>query len=469
MSGKLRSRVGVVTSGLAASVLSMCATGRADEPVKRVGEVVQEAPAQTPSELAVPHDPVAAMLASLDNCLWERPKLGGSLCGLRYCLAENGVLFDADLVQVYQGVSSEGLNTTFKYGGHADYVLNVDMDKAAGLKGLFFKMRTETLFGEALGFGDTATILPPSLITNLPRPEENETAITNFLFTQFFSESFGVFFGKMDTLDGDANAFAHGRGKDQFMNSSLVFNPIGARTVPYSTLGVGFVILQERQPIFTFSVVDPVDSATTSGFDSLYEDGVTLAAELRLPTNFFCLPGHQLFGAMWSSRDFAAVEQDPRVLLPIVGIPSPIPIAEKDDSWAFTYNFDQYLAVDPCDPTRGWGVFGRAGISDGNPNPLEWFVSAGIGGSSPICGRERDTFGIGYFHLAATDEFGPALGSLFGDTDGVELFYNVEVTPWFHLTADLQIIDQGFEGAPALGVKDPDPAVIVGLRGKIDF
>ncbi|GEM_PF-5862084 len=73
------------------------------------------------------------------------------------------------------------------------------------------------------------------------------------------------------------------------------------------------------------------------------------------------------------------------------------------------------------------------------------------------------------FHLAASDEFGPALGSLFGDTDGVELFYNIEVTPWFHLTADLQIIDQGFEGAPALGVKDPDPAVIIGLRGKIDF
>jgi porin len=273
----------------------------------------------------------------------------------------------------------------------------------------------------------------------------------------------------MDTLDGDANAFAHGRGKDQFMNSSLVFNPIGVRAVPYSTLGVGFVILQERQPVFTFSVLDPVDSATTSGFDSLYEEGVTLATELRLPTNLFCLPGHQLLGAMWSSRDFVAVEQDPRVLLPLVGIPAPIPIAEKDDSWAFMYNFDQYLFVDPCDPKRGWGVFGRAGISDGNPNPLEWFVSAGIGGSSPICGRERDTFGIGYFHLAASDELGPALDSLFGDTDGVELFYNVEVTPWFHLTVDLQIINQGFEGAPALGVKDPDPAVIIGLRGKIDF
>jgi porin len=466
----MRSRIGFISTGLAAGLLFVCGGTLADEPVKLTGLIQDDATAPKPAEAsAAPADPVAAMLASLDSCIWERPKLGGSLCGTRYCLAENGVLFDADLVQVYQGVSSGGLNTTFKYGGHADYVLNVDMGKAAGLQGLFFKMRTETVFGEALGFGDTATILPPAIITNLPVPEENETAITNFLFTQFFSESFGVFFGKMDTLDGDANAFAHGRGKDQFMNSSMTFNPIGVRAIPYATLGAGFVILQDRQPIFTFSALDQVDSATTSGLDSLYEEGVVLGAELRLPTNFFCMPGHQLFSAIWSSRDFVAVEQDPRVLLPILGFPAPIPIAEKDDSWALLYNFDQYLVVDPCDPTRGWGVFGRAGISDGNPNPLEWFVSAGIGGSSPICGRERDTFGIGYYHLGVSDELGPVLGSAFGDTDGVELFYNIEVTPWFHLTADLQIIDQGFAGAPALGVKDPDPAVIVGLRGKIDF
>jgi porin len=51
----------------------------------------------------------------------------------------------------------------------------------------------------------------------------------------------------------------------------------------------------------------------------------------------------------------------------------------------------------------------------------------------------------------------------------VELFYNIEVTPWFHLTPDLQIIDSGFGGIPDLGLQEPDTAVVVGLRGKIDF
>jgi hypothetical protein len=196
-------------------------------------------------------------------------------------VAESGISLDADLVQVYQGVTSGGLNTTFKYGGHADYVLQADLDRLAGLKGAFLKMLTETLFGEALGFGDTGTVLPPAVITNIPRPEENQTAITNLSITQFISESFGVFFGKVDTFDGDSNAFASGRGKDQFLNSSLAFNPVAARTVPYSTLGVGLVVLQDHQPIFTFAVLDPVDLATTSGLDLLYEKGVALATELE--------------------------------------------------------------------------------------------------------------------------------------------------------------------------------------------
>ncbi|MGI9245003.1 MAG: carbohydrate porin, partial [Verrucomicrobiales bacterium] len=44
---------------------------------------------------------------------------------------------------------------------------------------------------------------------------------------------------------------------------------------------------------------------------------------------------------------------------------------------------------------------------------------------------------------------------------GVEVFYNLAVTPSFELTADLQIID----GA----VKTSDTAVVGGLRGRIRF
>ena len=47
------------------------------------------------------------------------------------------------------------------------------------------------------------------------------------------------------------------------------------------------------------------------------------------------------------------------------------------------------------------------------------------------------------------------------DLQGVELYYNAAITPWFHLTADLQFVQ------PA--VSDNDTAVVLGLRGKIDL
>ena len=47
------------------------------------------------------------------------------------------------------------------------------------------------------------------------------------------------------------------------------------------------------------------------------------------------------------------------------------------------------------------------------------------------------------------------------DEHGVELYYNVTVTPWCHVTPDLQMITPFRERA--------DPSLIVGLRAKIDF
>jgi porin len=47
------------------------------------------------------------------------------------------------------------------------------------------------------------------------------------------------------------------------------------------------------------------------------------------------------------------------------------------------------------------------------------------------------------------------------DEHGLELFYNIGVTPWFHVTTDLQVI------TPIL--EDADTALVLGLRAKIDF
>jgi porin len=108
-------------------------------------------------------------------------------------------------------------------------------------------------------------------------------------------------------------------------------------------------------------------------------------------------------------------------------------------------------------------VFGNAGISDGKPNPIKWSAILGIGGSSPIPNRKLDTFGIAYYYLGFDGGF-KNLASVITpvrDERGLELFYNMAVTPWFHITADMQVVTPILERA--------ETSLVLGLRMKIDF
>ena len=121
---------------------------------------------------------------------------------------------------------------------------------------------------------------------------------------------------------------------------------------------------------------------------------------------------------------------------------------------------EPYLKLYSNQPRRGWGLFGRASISDSNPTPISYFLSAGIGGDSPLGCHRGDTFGIGWFYTGASDEFGQIAQNKFGPRDGtgVELFYNFQVTPWLNVTPDIQFIRPGW------GAVATDDLFVYGLR-----
>ncbi len=214
--------------------------------------------------------------------------------------------------------------------------------------------------------------------------------------------------------------------------------PEGARVRQGTLYTAGFAILAEGQPILNVSVLDPVDHAL-EGPDDLFSQGATIASELRVPTRLFDRPGHQTVGGSWSSRDVVSLNQDPRVLFPLFGLPG-APVSRGDDSWSVYWNMDQYLVVDPEDETRGWGVFARYGTADRETNPLAHFASAGLGGSSVLPTRTTDTWGVGYFYGWISES---SLTNLTGieDAQGVEAYYRAMVTPYFDVTPDLQVLD----------------------------
>ena len=395
-----------------------------------------------------------------------RQTLLGDPFGVRAGLAENGLsVVTFDVTQVYQNVTTGGLERTGAYGGHSDLVFLANFGQMGGPEGLLLQVRAEGNFGESIT--DAAgVVLPPAIQTELPVAGERNYAVTNFLFTQLLSERFAVFAGKNDSLTGDVNAFAHGRGKTQFLNSAFVVNPVGLRTVPYSALLAGFSVLGEgAEPLFTFAAWNPVDTATEVGLDELYADGVTLAGELRLPVEVAGRPGHQLFAATWSSRDFLALEQDPRVLLPVVGLPGPA-VEQTSGSWSAYWNMDQYLYVDPCDPTRGWGVFARYGAADLDSSPLAHFASVGLGGVGPLDSRPTDSWGVGYYYAWSSDSFVTNLIQL-EDGQGFEAYYRAMLTPYFDVTPDVQVLDGG---RTEFGQAEEDAAALVlGVRANLRF
>lgn len=388
-----------------------------------------------------------------------RPTLLDNLGGLRTDLASQGVAVNLSTTQYYQGITSGGKEQTFQYGGRNDYLVKINGAQAGLWEGLIIDLHGETRYGEGTN-GLTGGLSAPNPALLFPLPGETTTALTNVTFTQALSPSLLAVAGKINTLDVYAHPFAGGRGTTQFMNLSLIFPPILARTVPYSTLGLGVIALKGPEPVFSFFILDAAGEANRSGLEDPFGEGVTLLSQVSLPVMLADRRGHQQFEVAWTNRTFTALDQTN--YLDNLGVPG-VPLAEKSHSWALHYSFDQYLVVDPCDPTRGWGVFGQASLSDGDPNPIRWFVSAGIGGSSPIKSRTADTFGMGWYYMQISSTVKETLTGILplGNETGGELYYNIAVTPWCHVTPNLQLIDPTNQTV--------DSAVLVGLRTKIDF
>ena len=390
--------------------------------------------------------------ASQEECV-----LFPSLAATRKEWEQSGFVLQNNLTQFYFGNTSGGVERDFRYAGHGDYLANFDFGKLIGKQGAFLKLRAEHRFGETIN--DAAgVVLPPTIAGDLPVLDSTNIYLTNCLFTQALSESFVLYAGKLDTLDGDMNSFAHGRGIRQFSNGAFVVNPIALRTIPYSTLGTGMAFLMEGEPWLIFNVLNATDTTRTVGLDQLFNDGVALASEMRIPTNFFGKPGHQLIAGTWNSREFTSLDQDPRILFPNV------PIAKQSGSWSLYWNCDQYLVTDSSNPKRGWGYFGRAGIADQGTNPLGYFLSGGIGGSSPFETRQRDSFGVGYYYAATSNEVAPFINAIFGnfaDGQGVEMFYNIATGKRLTITPDLQVLVPSRE--------EIDTALLVGLRANYNF
>ncbi len=369
------------------------------------------------------------------------PTLTGDWGGLRTQMANKGLTFDLTLVQVYQGALSGSADKGWNYGGREDININLDTQKMGLWPGGFLNIEGEGKYGEFVGVRQTGALLPADVNSLFPQSTINNFDLSSLTFMQFVAPQLGFYMGKLATItndNGDANAFAHGKGADGFLNTNFNFNPILALTVPYSTLGAGMIIIPTSDPkefIINLGVIDTQGSAGTTGFNTVFKGGTSYLAEGRYTTHFFNLTGHQLVGAAYSDQLYLNLGQNLRNLI----IPG-LPIQQHSGSYAGWYNFDQYVYQPDPKSDVGLGVFGRFGVSDGTANPIHYFASLGIGGKGLIPGRTNDQFGIGLYRACTSEARIPqVLG--FRAAEGFEAYYEVAITPAVSFTPDIQVLE----------------------------
>lgn len=132
--------------------------------------------------------------------IFSRPRLTGDWGGERDALGKEGVVFDLDVLTTPQSVLSGGRNTSTDFWGNVDYALNLDTQKLGLWPGGFFKFQADTGFGSN-AFHDSGAIVPVNTAALIPGPDDRTTALMNATLTQFLSPQFGVFLGKINTLD----------------------------------------------------------------------------------------------------------------------------------------------------------------------------------------------------------------------------------------------------------------------------
>ncbi len=405
----------------------------------------------------------------------SRDFLLGDWGGLRTDLANKGIRFRGWLTPSFQRVADGGTKDDTAFGASGDIWAAIDFHQMDVIPGGLLTMRFEFDVGKSVTKA-AGTILPPNYNSILPLSGETDrdmVSLSSLYYTQFLGEKFGVWFGRSDTHHnanlGEFAGLNPQVGNTQFQNLALTAIPVMPVSQPYvASLGAGVFARPTKDLSLAAMVMDSRESSARSGLDDFGKDWNAFFAA-NLQHRLGDLPGGQLLGYSYSwNGEYAQLESSQ-----LLNLISGTPLATEETTWAAIYSLWQYVQVFDGDTSkpinlkngradhRGWGFFLMAGLADENTNPVQWSLAGGIGGRGILPGRPNDSFGIGYFVVDLKDGVVANLIGLKSAEQGAEIYYEAEITPWFHITPDLQVVDPGLSAS--------DTAVIFGVRTNFSF
>lgn len=372
-------------------------------------------------------------------------RLTGEWGGARSALRDRGVELEATWIGDLSRALRGGVREQTDFRQLFDVNGTLDLERLVGLPGA-------TIFFDAYGIqGDygSADIGDFQVYSNIDNPKDRFQLAELWWQQMLLGELIRLKLGKFD-----ANSeFAFVDAAGDFINSSAGFSPTIFAMVTYPEPATGVLaFLDPAGPFY----------AGVGFFDGAGAGGAFVGK--RGPKTFFRSDGdHFVIGEIGGLWDESARFGPGRVA---VGPWYHDGSFERFDgssaggTGGFFALFEQRVfAIGPQreEGTRDVRLFGQYGWADPDISAANHHVSLGLLVTGPFAPRASDTAGamVSWVDLADVDAAG-----FTGNETAVELFYRVQLTPFFSLKPDLQIIDD-----PG-GTKE-DTAVVGTLRFEI--
>ncbi len=364
---------------------------------------------------------------------------------------KSAMSFSMEYTAVQQSLISGSDSISDQYSGKWDAFLNLDTSRVGLWQGGQWVAHLEYNHGDA-GLGRGKTILPTNTAPALPLGAPKQIEATSFYLAQKISDSTSMLIGKINVLDLLAkDLFFGGWGNHRFMNVAFVAPPSGV--LPPTIIGV-IANVKTDDATWTFMLYDPNDKTSDYSLNNNFSDGISGSISRSFSTQVAGRKTNFSMGATYTNKEGADLND--------ILLPPDLESGTKKGSYSVNLQVSHFLSQ-AADGSDDLGLYLKLSLADGNPNAIEGSLIGGIGGKGIFNSRPQDTFGVGYFYYAFSNQLRDALEPAkdFDDEQGIEVFYNYQINQQFYLTADLQLVD------PAEGIAEN--AVIGGLRLNIRF
>lgn len=370
--------------------------------------------------------------------------------------ADKAVEFRGEWTQFVSAAVAGSGDGKPRYGGRADGFLTIDGQQLGLWKGLSFLVHGEFVYGRNTNRVGSFLLLPVNTALSFPKSNAEAADVSYSIVQRVGKARLQV--GKINLLEqSSAIPVVGGGGKDGFQHIGLASPP----ALLASPKVYGAILTAPAGPLLLgLGLWTPDDWTRRYTPEGLFENGTNAMLVATLPARIGGQQGFHTLSLFLTSRKSRVGENFPDLRPPpgLEGVPAP-----DAGGTHVKYTVQQFLWRDPANPKRNLGLFGHVGISQGTPDILDWSMTLGLAGSSPIAARPLDRFGIGYFRFSMTPRVEAALENLLpvNDEQGGEVYYTAQLGSYLRLTANAQLVDPVLRDAPT--------AAYIGLRAKVDF